>query len=187
MSFRQTQKIWKKNQDSFLQPKYTWIGELFTRIGRNIVHYVYLSNKESWISTNPIDLDKKTKTFKTCLTSLNLIFRCVNHGGRCCSMLLNIINLLIVLEQLFCLCVIEIINWKFIIDFLVISKTKATFSLLIQFHIQSIRKVINSFHCKVSILDYPHCRPLKKKKPKPLSYFIKGWPLFRFPWFCLRW
>ena len=93
-------------------------------------------------------------------------------------MLLNIINLLIVLEQLFCLCVIEIINWKFIIDFRIVTKAtiviKTTFSLLIQFHIQSIRKVINSFHCKVSILDYPHCRPLKKKKPKPLSYFIKG-------------
>ena len=101
---------------------FTWIGELFTRIGRNIVHYVYLSNNESWISTNPIDLDKKTKTFKTCLTSLNLIFRCVNHGGRCCSMLLNIINLFIVLEQLFCLCVIEIINWKFIIDFRIVTK-----------------------------------------------------------------
>ena len=27
----------------------------------------------------------KNKTFKTCLTSWILIFRCVNHRGRCCS------------------------------------------------------------------------------------------------------
>ena len=75
-------------------------------------------------------------------------------------MLLNFINLLIFLEQLFCLCVFEIINWKFIIDFRIIARAtiviKTTFSLLIQFHIQSMRKVINSYNCEVSI--YPHCQ-----------------------------